>query len=256
MKDKISVFIITYNEERILDKCLNKLSWVDEVVIVDSGSTDATLEICKKYNVKVFHKDFNGFGEQKQFALEQTSNEWVLSLDADEILSDELINEIQSVIKSDTLIKGYYIKRKHVFLGKIFNYGHESKQYILRLFKKNNGRFDGQKVHESIILEGETARLTSDFLHFTTRSLDSYVEKLNKYASIYAEGKYLKSKKYSILEIFVKVKLEFFIVYILNFNFLNGKEGFYWSYLAAYYSGLKYIKTNEQYKEVKKQLLF
>tara|TARA_R110002051_G_scaffold271361_1_gene331699 strand:- start:52 stop:822 length:771 start_codon:yes stop_codon:yes gene_type:complete len=256
MKDKISVFIITYNEERILDKCLNKLSWVDEIVIVDSGSTDATLEICKKYDVKVFHKDFNGFGEQKQFALEQTSNEWVLSLDADEILSDELIIEIQSAIKNNSAIKGYYIKRKHVFLGKIFNYGHESKQYILRLFKKSNGRFNGLKVHEEIILDGETTKLTSDFLHFTTRSLDSYVEKLNKYAAIYAEGKYLNSKKYSILEIFIKVKFEFLKKYIIELNFLNGKEGFYWSYLAAYYSGLKYIKTNEQYKEVKKQLLF
>lgn len=253
---KLSVFIITYNEERILDKCLNKLSWVDEIVVVDSGSTDATLDICKKYHVKVFHNDFQGFGAQKQFALEKTSNDWVLSLDADEILSDELISEIQNTLKTASNISGFYIKRKHVFLGKVFDYGHESKQYILRLFRKDHGMFDGKKVHENIILEGESSKLKSNFLHYTTRSLDSYIQKLSKYAAIYAEGKYLKNKKYSIFGIFVKVNFEFFKKYFIELNFLNGKEGFYWAYLAAYYSGLKYIKTNEQYKQVKKQLMF
>ena len=133
---KLSVFIITYNEERILDKCLNKLSWVDEIVVVDSGSTDATLAICKKYHVKVFHNDFQGFGAQKQFALEKTSNDWVMSLDADEILSNELIDEIQTVLSTTSTYNGYYIKRKHVFLGKIFDYGHESKQYIYDCLEK------------------------------------------------------------------------------------------------------------------------
>lgn len=256
MLAKLSVFIITYNEERILDKCLNKLSWVDEIVVVDSGSTDATLDICKKYRVKVFHKDFEGFGAQKQFALEKTAHDWVLSLDADEILSDELIAEIQETLADSSEVSGYYMKRKHVFLGKVFDYGHESKQYILRLFKKSQGKFDGQKVHESILITGPTAKLKNNFLHFTTRSLDSYIQKLSKYAAIYAEGKYLKNKKYSVVGIFIKVKFEFFKKYIIELNFLNGKEGFYWSYLAAYYAGLKYIKTNEHYKEVKKQLLF
>ncbi|WP_158973690.1 glycosyltransferase family 2 protein [Cellulophaga sp. L1A9] len=256
MKEKLSVFIITYNEERILDKCLNKLSWADEIIVVDSGSTDATLEICKKYHVKLFHKDFEGFGTQKQFALEKTTNNWVLSLDADEILSEELITEIQENLKPEMNISGFYLKRKHVFLGKVFDYGPDSKEYILRLFNKNMGKFDGKKVHENIILEGESAKLKNNFLHFTTRSLDNYIVKLSNYATIYAEGKYLKNKNYSIATIFIRVKLEFFKKYFVELNFLNGKEGFYWSYLAAYYMGLKYMKTNEQYKQVKKQLMF
>ncbi|MFI8606555.1 glycosyltransferase family 2 protein [Cellulophaga baltica] len=256
MKEKLSVFIITYNEERILDKCLNKLSWADEIIVVDSGSTDATLEICKKYQVKLFHKDFEGFGTQKQFALEQTTHNWVLSIDADEILTDELIAEIQDVLASGTANNGYYLKRKHVFLGKVFEYGPESKEYILRFFKKNMGKFDGKKVHENVVLEGPSDKLKNDFLHFTTRSLDNYIEKLSNYASIFSEGKYLKNKQYGIGYIFIKVKFEFFKKYFLELNFLNGKEGFYWSYLAAYYMGIKYMKTNEQYKQVKKQLMF
>tara|TARA_R110002050_G_scaffold100580_1_gene208077 strand:+ start:7098 stop:7868 length:771 start_codon:yes stop_codon:yes gene_type:complete len=256
MKYKLSAFILTFNEERMIEKCLKSLFWVDEIIVVDSGSTDATLEICQKYDVKIFHKDFEGFGEQKQFALEQTSNEWVLSLDADEILTNELITELQNSLDHDPKIDGYYLKRKNVFLDKVFNFGPESKQYVLRLFKKNKGKFDGLKVHESIILEGNTKKLTAHFLHFKTRSLDSYIERLNRYASISAENKYLKSEKYSILGIFIRVSFEFFRKYILELNILNGKEGFYWSYLTAYYLGLKCIKTNEQYKSVKKQLLF
>ena len=124
------------------------------------------------------------------------------------------------------------------------------------MFRKNFGKFDGKQVHESIILEGGSTKLKHNFLHYTTRSLDSYIQKLSKYADIYSEGKYLKNKKYSTLGIFIKVNFEFFKKYFIELNFLNGKEGFYWAFLAAYYTGLKCIKTNEQYKDVKKQLMF
>lgn len=256
MRNKLSVFIITYNEERIIEKCLKSLTWADEVVVVDSGSTDATLAICEKYGVQIFHKDFDGFGEQKQFALHKTKHDWVLNLDADEVLSGELIEEIKEVLNGTLAADGYFIKRKEVFLDKIFNYGAESKQYLLRLFKKSAGTYNDKKVHEKVILNGNTAKLKHHFLHFKIRSLDAYVHQLNDYATIYAESEYLNNRKYSLLTIFIKTKWEFFKKYIWELNFLNGKEGFYWSFLAAYYLGLKYLKTNEQYKIVKKQLLF
>ncbi|WP_047415900.1 glycosyltransferase family 2 protein [Cellulophaga sp. Hel_I_12] len=256
MRNKLSVFIITFNEERIIEKCLKSLWWADEIVVVDSGSTDATLAICEKYGAQIFHKDFDGLGTQKQFALEQTKNNWVLSIDADEILTEALIEEIQELLKATPNADGYYIKRKQVFLDKVFNYGPESKQCFLRLFKKELGSFDGKKVNASIVLNGNKGKLKNNFLHFKTRSLDTYIEKLNSYATIYAEGEYLKNKKHPLLFIFIRVKYEFFKKYILELNFLNGKEGFYWAFLSTYYLGLKYIKTNEQYKTVKKQLLF
>lgn len=248
--------MITFNEERIIEKCLKSLLWADEIIVVDSGSTDATLAICEKYGAQIFHNDFKGFGEQKQYALEKTKNNWVLNIDADEILSDDLVEEIKGILKNTPTADGYFIKGKQVFLDKVFNYGPESKHFFLRLFKKDLGAFDGKKVHESIILNGNTAKLTHNFLHFKTRSLDVYVEKLNTYATIYAEGEYLKNKKHTIFEIYIKVKFEFLKKYLLELNFLNGKEGFYWAFLASYYLGLKYMKANEQYKIVKKQLLF
>ena len=114
MRTKLSVFIITFNEERFIEKCLKALGWADEIVVVDSGSTDATLAICEKYGAQIFYKDFDGFGAQKQFALEQTKNNWVLTIDADEILTEALIEEIQELLKDEPEADGYYIKRKQL----------------------------------------------------------------------------------------------------------------------------------------------
>ncbi|WP_282135384.1 glycosyltransferase family 2 protein [Seonamhaeicola maritimus] len=242
---KISVAIITYNEERILAKCLEKLNWVDEIIAVDSGSTDKTLEICNRFNVKVFHRDFDGFGFQKQFAVDQTSNDWVLSLDSDEILSDTLITEIQKSITINNLYKGFYIRRKHVFLGKTFNFGRESKQLILRLFNKEHGGFNDSLVHEKIVVNGKTSKLKHHFLHYSYESISSYLEKLNKYTSLYAKEKSTNNRSFNIFIILIKSKFEFIRRYIFEGNFLNGIAGFHWSWLSAFYSYIKYIKTND-----------
>lgn len=248
MKLKLSVTIIVYNEERIIEKCLQKLYWVDEIIVIDSGSTDATVAICEKYNTKVIYNKFVDYGKQKQFALQQTTHDWVLSLDADEVLSDELIAEIKKQFElNDTEIVGYYLKRRHVFLEKEFLYGSESNRNILRLFNKKFGQFDEKSVHESVHVNGKTHKFKNAFLHYTTDSLHGYISKLNKYTQLYAENKFLKNKKYSLFEIILKTKFEFIKKYFIEFNFLNGKAGFYWSYFSAFYTGVKCVKTNEQY---------
>ncbi len=248
MISKLSVFIIAFNEERIIEQCLKKLDWCDEIIVVDSGSTDATVAICEKYNAKVFYKKFEGYGEQKQFALDQTSNDWVLNLDADEELTDALINEIKTQLdKNEPEIVGFYIKMRMVFLGKIFNYGNESNRDSLRLFNKNHGKIDPVTIHESVILNGKTLKLKNHYLHYTCNSLGTYINKLNKYTGFYAENKFKKNKSYSLLEISLKVKLEFIKKYFFELNCLNGKAGFYWSYISSVYSGVKCIKTNEMY---------
>ena len=141
MKHKISIFIITYNEAHIIAKCLEKLKTFDEIIVVDSGSTDATVSICESFGAKVISHKFENFGLQKQFALEQTTHNWVLSLDADEVLSDALISEIHNINHQEN-VKAYTIPRTHVFLNKIFKNGAESKRPILRLFNKNFGNHD------------------------------------------------------------------------------------------------------------------
>lgn len=243
MTNPVSVFIITYNEDKIIAKCLEKLSWADEIIIIDSNSNDNTIAICKSFGAKVINNSFVNFGKQKQFALEQTKNNWVLSLDADEVLSDELIDEIQNI--DFTLdCNGYLIPRTHVFLNRIFKYGSESNKHILRLFNKKHGEFTDNLVHENLIIKGNTRELQHDFLHYSYTSIEQYLIKLNKYTTFYAQE---KNKNFSIFTILIKTKFEFFKKYFLDRNFLNGKEGFYWAVFSAYYMFIKLVKSKVIY---------
>jgi glycosyltransferase involved in cell wall biosynthesis len=239
--NNISVFIIAYNEEKIIAKCLEKLQWANEIVVVDSGSTDNTVAICEKYGAKVIYNKFENFGIQKQFALNQTSNNWVLSLDADEVLSDELIQELQSLNLSDNTY-GYLIPRTHVFLNKIFLYGSENKKPILRFFDKTRGRFQENKVHEVIEVSGKLGTLKNDMLHYTVFDISTAIQKQVKYSILSGEFLFEKGKNASLFKVIIKFPFEFIRVYFIQLNLLNGYQGFVWSMLAAFGSFIKYAK--------------
>ena len=242
MNNKISIFIITYNEEKIIEQCLKKLLWADEIIVVDSKSTDNTVAICEKYGAKVFLNPFENYGKQKQFALNKTNNNWVLSLDADEILSDELINEIKLLDLNNNNIKGFLIPRTHVFLNKIFRYGSENKKPILRFFDKTNGSFLENKVHEKIVVKGKLGKLNNEMLHYTVFDFSNAIQKQTKYSLLGGEFLFEKNKKVSIFKVSVKFPFEFIRVYFFQRNFLNGYQGFIWSMLAAYSSFIKYAQ--------------
>ncbi|PHX61960.1 MAG: glycosyl transferase [Flavobacteriales bacterium] len=244
MKHKISIFIITYNEAHIISKCLEKLKTFDEIIVVDSGSTDATVSICESFGAKVISHKFENFGLQKQFALEQTTHDWVLSLDADEVLSDALITELHN-IKHQENINAYTIPRTHVFLNKIFRNGAESKRPIVRLFDKNFGKFTPNKVHETIEINGKIGKLHQEMLHYTVFDVNTAIQKQIKYAMLSGELLYEKNKKSSILKIIIKFPFDFFRYYVLQRNFLNGYAGFTWSMFAAFSNYLKYARLKE-----------
>jgi glycosyltransferase involved in cell wall biosynthesis len=240
MKPKLSVFIIAFNEERIIEQCLKKLYWVDEIIVVDSGSKDATVAICEKYNAKVFYKKFEGYGEQKNFALDQTANDWVLNLDADEILTDALIDELQiNLEQKDAETVGFYMKMRIVFAGTVFKYGSESNRNSLRIFDKNHGNFSLAKVHEFVTVNGKTVKLKNHYLHYSYESFSNYVNKLNSYTQLSALNKFKANKKYSFFLIIIKMKFEFIKKYFFEFNFLNGKAGFHWCVLSSFYMYIK-----------------
>ena len=248
---KISIFIIAFNEERIIAQCLEKLTWADEIIVVDSGSTDATVAICEKYNAKVFYKKFEGYGEQKNYAVDQTTNNWVLNLDADEILTDALIEEIKIQLETkDAETVGYYINTRMVFADKIFKYGKESNRNSLRIFDKNHGGFNQDTVHEFVRVDGKTIKLKGHYLHYSYDSYYSYISKLNDYTQLQSQNKFKKNKRYSFIGIIIKTKFEFIKKYFFELNFLNGKEGFFWSYYSAVYTITTCIKTNELYKKI------
>lgn len=250
MDKKISVVIITLNEEKIIHKCLSRLKFADEIIVVDSGSIDKTVAICEEFGAKVFYNKFEGYGLQKQFAVSKTKNNWVLALDADEILTDELISEIPKAInKNNEDITAYQIKAQHVFLNKKFKYGNESNRYFLRIFNKTKGNFNANVVHETVNVSGKTIKLKGSFLHYSYESLEDYFTKFNSYTSFYAKSKSEKNKKYSFFEIAFKTIFDFLKKYVIDLNFLNGKEGFFWAYYSAVYTTTKCIKTNELYKK-------
>lgn len=249
---KVSAVLITYNEEKNIVRTLSKLSWCDEIVIVDSGSTDKTVAICQDFGCTIYTKAFNGYGEQKRFAISKASNDWILCLDADEVLSDQLVEEIKEKLSNAEGYEGFAMPMNLIFLDKEFRYGKESGRHFLRLFNKNKGTFTEDKVHESIKLEGAVLKLRNYIYHYSYTSLNQCLEKCNRYSSLSAEMAYSKGKNKSILAILFGLPFNFFKYYLLERNFLNGIEGFYWSVFSSYYHFAKYVKLKELHRSAEK----
>lgn len=169
----LSTVIITFNEAHNLERTLSKLTWCDEIIVVDSGSTDGTLEICASFGCKIFHRAFDGYGPQKQYAMSLAKNKWVLCLDADEVLTDALVTELQQEMQ-DPQFDGYLIPLTLVFLGREFKYGSEAWKYFLRLFNKELGNFDDSMVHEKVVLDGRKKKLVNHILHYSYRNISHY----------------------------------------------------------------------------------
>ncbi len=247
IKIKISACIITKNEEKILPCCLYFLSWVDEIIVVDGGSTDRTMEIAKNYGAKVFYKKWEGYANQKNFAISKAKGEWILSIDADEIVKDELKKEILSVITQDKDIKGYFIKRKNYYYGRFINFGACKNDYQLKLFKKGYGKYETASVHETIKINGKTGHLKNFLLHYTAENIHKHIDTVNKYTEL--ETINLKNKNYvpTGYSALLKWFLVFFKNYLLKFGFLDGLKGFIFNVISAYYVFIKEIKYAEKY---------
>lgn len=242
---KVSAVIITYNEEGIIRDTLSRLWWCDEVIIIDSGSTDRTVEICQGYGCAVFIKTFNGFGEQKKYGVSKAKNDWILCIDADELLTDLLIKEIKEELSHEEIVyAGYAIPRNLVFMNKIFKHGKESSSCVIRLFNKNKGNWDGAVVHEKVVIEGPVIKLKNKILHYSYNDYSQFINKINLYSSLGAKKlKHKKSK--NKLVVALSIPFNFFKYYIIDRNFLNGYRGFAWAVFNSFYHFVKYLKLAE-----------
>jgi glycosyltransferase involved in cell wall biosynthesis len=265
---KISVAIATYNEEQNIGSCLDSVhSWVDEIILVDGSSTDQTVKIAQKYkkvkltvttNKPIFHIN-------KQMAIDQCQGDWILQLDADEIVPPALQKEICSLLKTKASkhpgsgrmdspgvnVNGYWLKRKNLFLGHYFKKSGQYPDPVIRLFKRGQGRLPCQSVHEQIKIKGEVGWLKNDLLHHSSPSFSEYLKRSNRYTSLSAQELLdqnfpLNTKGFLIST--YRFKRDFFIRYFRCLGFLDGFPGF----VFAFFSGLHHLTAYIKYYELKK----
>jgi len=245
---KLSVAIITFNEERIIEKNLSAVQdLADEIIIVDSFSTDCTEEICKKFSkVKFIQHQFEGFGKQKNFAITECSGNWILFLDADEIPDETAKVSIKNIVSqenSEFLV--YNIQFNNIFLGKSLKYGGWGNIKRERLFKKGFGKYSEDIVHECFITSEKVGKLNGKLNHYTYKDIYHHIEKSNKYTSMMAEKMYKNGKRSTIFKILFNPFYQFIKSYFIRLGFLDGLVGYYAASTAAFYTFLKYKKLHE-----------
>jgi glycosyltransferase involved in cell wall biosynthesis len=244
---KISAVIITYNEERNIMRCLQSLEGIaDEIVVVDSNSTDSTELLCRPFNARFLQHPFEGYRQQKSWAIEQAENDIVLSLDADEQLSDELKQSI-SEVKKEWKADGYYFNRLNNYLGKWIRHCGWYPDAKLRLWDRRKGYWSGINLHESVKMDeaATTQKLKGDLLHYSYYSIRQHLDQINKYTEIAAQEGLVKGKKTSLAIAVFKGIWKFKRDYFFKLGFLDGYYGFLICALSAYATFIKYIKIKE-----------
>lgn len=239
--------LITLNEEANLARTLQSVAWADEVVIVDSGSTDRTREIAESFHATFYVEPWRGFAAQKNFALEKAGCDWVLSLDADEEVEPELGDEIRTTLATDPAAAGFCIPRKNFFLGRWIRHGGFYPDPKLRLFCRGAGQFEDRLVHEDVRLNGPTAKLKHHLLHQAYPTLESYLDHMNRYSSLGAQMAVAGNRRpgFSFLDIVIRPRLTFLYNYILRGGFLDGREGLLLHLYHEEYVSWKYAKAWE-----------
>jgi glycosyltransferase involved in cell wall biosynthesis len=226
LKLPLSISVISYNEERIIEKMLTSIYQIaDEIVIVDSFSNDNTKQIAEKYGAKIYEKEWTDFVTQKNYALNLCKNDWILCLDCDEILTEQLIKSIQTAILENKY-SGFYLKRKTVYLGKILNYAWQP-DLNLRLVKKTaNPKWIGKDVHESLIIDSDSSILQGDLLHYSYSDIKHHFEKTINLSRLSASAYFKSGKKFKTVNLILNPIIAFVRLYIFNKGILDGKVGF------------------------------
>lgn len=253
MRKKISVSIITKNEMANLTRTLDSVKWADELVIVDSGSADGTLQIARDHGAKVFAEEWNGFARQKNFAISKCTSDWVLSLDADEEVSSELAEEIQAMLAADAPTRAYSVPRRNHFLGRWIRHGGYYPDRKLRLFPRGACVFEERTVHESMRIVSEDVvldrtSLRGDLLHHCYPTLEDYIEHMNRYSSLgvelaFARGTTSRSLPAFVSNVLVNPAATFAYNYIFRLGFLDGREGLLLHLYHSVYISWKYAKA-------------
>ena len=242
---RLSVTVITWNEEERFRPCLESVAWADEIIVVDAESTDKTVQVAREFTDRIWIRPWPGFAAQKNFALEQAAGEWVLSLDADERVTPELREEIEGVLGRGGPADGYAIPRKNIFWGAWISHGGLYPDYQRRLFRRGRGRFVERAVHESAEIHGTLGRLQLPLLHHSYRSLEEFLERSNRYSTLAAQEWIRQGRGVGAPDLVLRPLGRFLSMYLLHRGFLDGWRGFLLAGLYAHYVFLRTAKVWE-----------
>lgn len=241
----LSVVLITKNEEKIIARCLESAGWADEIIVIDSGSTDNTASIAKRFGAKVIFKKWEGYAKQKNFGISKAKNQWILSLDADEIITAELKEEIIKTVHGGGFA-GFYIPRRTYFYGCLLKHGNIYPDRQLRLFIKGAGKYEETDIHERFILDGEAGHLKNPMLHYSKDSIKAHVAAMNSYTSLEVKRAVKIGYKPTGYSVLIKPVLYFMKRYIFRAGFLDGFAGLVYYSINAIYIFTREIKIMEE----------
>lgn len=234
----ISAVVLTHNDEKTIARTLENLKWCDEIILVDDKSTDKTTEIAKKLNAKIFaHELVDDFSVQRNYGLDKAKNDWVLFVDSDEVVSEELKEEILRCVQDDNNINGYYLKRKDWMWGKWLEHGEISKVRLLRLAKKTAGKWI-RPIHEVWEVKGQVGELKNPLLHYPHSNVAQFLDEINRYSTVNAHFLYNSRVKTNWWQIVAYPTAKFFVNYFLYLGFLDGTAGAVVAIMMSFHSFL------------------
>jgi glycosyltransferase involved in cell wall biosynthesis len=233
--NNLSVVVITFNEEDNLPRCLKSVELLNpkEVIVVDSGSTDRTADIADEFEAKIYDRKFDNFASQKNYAAQKATGEWIFSIDADEIISKELADEINLALENDQF-DGYLIPRRNFILGSEIKYSRWSPDKHIWLWRKNRGKWEGE-VHEEVVVEGKVGELKNPKVHYQDQTILSFFNSNVKYAKLLAQQIIKERGRFSIFHLFYDPIFEFLVRFVYKKGFLDGWRGLVLALLMAYY---------------------
>jgi glycosyltransferase involved in cell wall biosynthesis len=242
---RLSAVVITVNEEDHLRRCLESVAWADEIVVVDAESHDKTVQIAREFTDRVIVRPWAGFPAQKNFALEQSRGEWILSLDADEEAAPELRPEIMAVVAGSGACHGYAVRRQNMFLGRFIRHGGLYPDWQMRLFRRGRGHFAERAVHESVTVTGPVGRLRGHLVHRSYEGVSDFIGRANRYSSLAAEQMVREGRRVRMGELVLKPLGRFLSMYVMKRGFLDGRRGLLLATLYAYYVFMRSAKVWE-----------
>jgi glycosyltransferase involved in cell wall biosynthesis len=242
----ISAILITKDEERNVADCLASLTFADEIVVVDSGSVDRTEEICRRDpRVRWYSEEWKGYGPQKNSALDKAEGPWIFSIDADERVTPELAEEVGVLDLESVSVDAFRVCRRNFFGGIWVRHGGWYPDYLVRLWRKDSGQFDGRSVHEAVRVSGAVGTLDGQLLHFTYRDTADFLERMNRYSALGAQEMARLGRRATTADLLLRPPYTFFRMFFLQGGFLDGALGFRLAVLYARYTFAKYAKLEE-----------